>query len=70
VTWFEAGKQSVIKRMGYDYITGSALTWNESYAEEKAKPASAVEFIKVTFIGATNGGPDSRRQIYEVIGKA
>ena len=69
VTWFEAGKQSVIKRVGYDYITGSALTWNESYAEEKAKPASAVEFIKVTFAGSTNGGPDSRRQIYEVIGR-
>lgn len=69
VTWFEAGRQSVIRRVGYDYITGSALTWNDSYAEEKAKPASAVEFIKVTFAGSTNGGPDSRRQIYEVVGR-
>jgi len=37
------------KRKGYDYITGSALKWDSSYAEEKAKPMAAMEFIKVTF---------------------
>jgi hypothetical protein len=69
VTWFEAGETQVLKKTGYDYIIGSTLTWNESYAEEKAKPASTVELIRVTFIGGTNGKHDSRRQIYEVIGK-
>jgi len=67
VTWFEAGTRHAIKRVGYDYITGSALSWNESYAEEKGKPASTVEFIKVTFCGATRGDKDDRRQVYEVI---
>jgi len=66
-TWFEAGVTSAIRRTGYDYITGSALRWTESYAEEKAKPASTIEFIKVTLIGSTGGQADSRRQVYEVI---
>ncbi len=48
-TWFEAGMGQVIERVGYDYITGSALTWNKSYAEEKAKQAAVREFIRVTF---------------------
>jgi len=67
VTWFEAGVKGVIRRTGYDYITGSALRWDSSYAEEKAKPASTVEFIKITLIGSTSGNGDSRRQVYEVI---
>lgn len=66
-TWFEPGQTSVIRKTGYDYITGSALTWNESYAEEKAKPPATVEHIKVTFIGSTSGHSDNRKQIYEVI---
>lgn len=67
VTWFEAGVQSVIRRTGYDYVTGSALRWDSSYAEEKAKPASTVEFIKVTFAGSTSGNGDYRCQTYEII---
>jgi len=66
-TWFEAGETQVIKRTGYDYITGSALTWNESYAEEKAKPAASVEHIKVTFGVQNVSGNDGRYQKYEVI---
>jgi hypothetical protein len=69
VTWFEPGETQTIKKTGYDYITGSALTWDESYAEEKAKPASTVEFIKVTLIGGTCGKRDTRQQIYGVISK-
>lgn len=67
VTWFEPGRDTVLKKTGYDYITGSALTWDESYAEEKAKRSSTVEHIKVTFVGNTNGRRDDRKQIYEVI---
>lgn len=67
VTWFEPGQSKIIRKVGYDYITGSALTWNESYAEEKAKRASTVEHIKVTFIGNTNGRGDYRQQVYEII---
>ncbi len=69
VTWFEAGVKGVVRRTGYDYITGSALRWDESYAEEKAKPASTVEFIRVTMMGSSSGHGDSRKQIYEVISK-
>jgi hypothetical protein len=67
VTWYEPARIEVKKKIGYDYITGSALTWNGSYAEEKAKPPASVEFIKVTFVGCTNGRRDNRQQIYEVI---
>lgn len=69
VQWYEAecGAKQVFARTGYDYITGSALTWNESYAEEKGKPPSAVEHIKVTFRGCTSGRCDNRQQIYEII---
>jgi hypothetical protein len=67
VTWYDCGDKQVLKKTGYDYITGSALMWDESYAEEKGKPASTVEHIVVTFIGSKNGHGDSRRQIYEVI---
>jgi hypothetical protein len=69
ITWFEPGETQTIKKTGYDYITGSALTWDESYAEEKAKPASTVEFIKVTLVGGTCGKRDTRQQIYGVISK-
>ena len=69
VTWFECSYKSLLKRTGYDYTIGSALTWNESYAEEKAKRPASLEFIKVTFHGATRGDCDNRRQVYEVISK-
>ena len=68
VTWFEAGREQIIKHTGYDYNTGSTLEWNKSYAEERAKPAATCELIKVTFIGSNNGKvTDGRRQIFEVI---
>jgi hypothetical protein len=70
VSWFDIGRGKVIKHTGYDYITGSCLTWNRSYAEEKGKPASSVEFIKIGFIGGTNGEMDNRQQTYQVITKA
>jgi len=69
VSWFEPGYEQALKKTGYDYIIGSALTWNESYAEEKAKPSATVEHIKVTFIGNTNGRTNDQKQVYEVIGK-
>ena len=65
--WYDAGRTQVIKHTGYDYITGSALKWDSSYAEEKAKPSAACEFISVEFIGCTNGRYDNRKQIYSVI---
>ena len=65
--WYDAGRSKVISHVGYDYITGSALEYDESYAEERAKPAAVTEFIKVTFIGNTTGTLDNRQQIYEVI---
>jgi hypothetical protein len=69
VTWFEAARTQVMKHTGFDYITGSTLTWNKSYAEEKGKPASSVEFIRVRFVGGSNGRHDDRQQIYSVITK-
>ena len=66
VTWFEAAKKQIVRKTGYDYITGSALMWDESYAEERAKPASSVEHIRVTFAGSCSGH-DHREQRYEVI---
>ena len=68
VSWFEWGESVVHKRTGYDYITGSALTWNESYAEEKPVPPSAVEHIVVQFRGGNcPRGLDDRSQEYRVI---
>lgn len=69
VTWFDIGRGQVLKHTGYDYITGSCLTWSKSYAEEKVKAASTVEFIKVRFVGGSRGDEDNRQQIYSVITK-
>lgn len=66
-TWYDAGQIRVIKHVGYNYITGSALEWDGSYAEEKAKPSATTEHIKVTFKGCTSGKKDNRKQIYKVI---
>jgi len=66
-TWYEPGYGQVLKKTGYDYIIGSALTYDESYAEELAKPPATVEHIKVTFIGNNRGDTVCRQQIYEVI---
>ncbi len=66
-TWYDAGKTRVNKHVGHDYIIGSALEYQGSYAEEKAKPSATVEFIKVRFVGCTSGREDNRKQIYSVI---
>ena len=67
ITWFEAGRKKILKKLGYDYITGAALEYADSYGEEKAARPAVCEFIKVTLEGNTNGRKDGRRQIYEVI---
>lgn len=67
ITWFDILRKGLVTRIGYDYITGSALEYRGSYAEERGKPAATLEFIKVTFKGGVNGRHDSRAQIYEVI---
>ena len=55
VTWYSPARTQILKHVGYDYVTGSALEWNNSYAEEKCKPPAVTEFIKVQFIGNTSG---------------
>lgn len=65
--WYELGATHIHECTGFDYITGSALTWNVSYAEEKAKPAAAKEHICVEFIAGTSGHCDNRRQEYRII---
>ncbi len=70
VTWYGVGRKSILKKVGYDYITGSALSWHGSYAEERGKRPSSVEHISVEFIGATcgdRGHYDNGQQIYRVI---
>jgi len=67
VTWYEARRSGIEKCIGYDYIIGSALEYDESYAEMKAKPPANTEFIKVTFQGSTTGTKDNRKQTYEII---
>jgi len=67
VTWYDSGRRKVIKHVGYDYIIGSALEYDGSYAEEKAKPSATVEFIRVRFMGGSTGKYDNRKQIYSVI---
>ena len=64
---FDVGTDRIVEKIGYDYITGSALEYSDSYAEERAKPAAVTEFIKVTFVGGSSGSSDGRRQEYEVI---
>jgi hypothetical protein len=67
IKWYEAGKGQILERLGYDYMIGSALTWNGSYAEEKAKRSAAEEHIAVTFSARDGHRGDNRRQYYRVI---
>jgi len=67
IKWYEAGRGQILERLGYDYMIGSALTWNGSYAEEKAKRSAAEEHISVTFTVRDTRGSDNRRQYYRVI---
>ena len=69
--WYDTAPTHIRERIGYDYIIGSALKWNGSYAEEKGKPAAVREFIKVNFKisrSTINGVRDwIIRQKYQVI---
>jgi hypothetical protein len=67
VTWYDCTYDRVVPRYGCNYNIGSALTWNESYAEEKVYPPASPEFICVEFVGATSGRGDNRKQIFTVI---
>ena len=69
VTWYECSYKSILEKTGYDYCIGSALMWDRSYAEERAKRPATQEFIKVTLVGGTSGRADNRKQIYGVIEK-
>ncbi len=66
-TWYDVGRKEILNKKGYNYIIGSALEYSGSYADEKARPAAIVEFIKVTFQGGLNGRYDGRKQFYSVI---
>lgn len=67
VTWYEASYKGLVKKTGFDYIIGSALSWNGSYAEEKGARPSTVEQVMVTFMGPTNGHVDNRKQTYQIL---
>ena len=66
-TWYGFGRTQMIEKKTISYIIGSALAYDESYAEERGKPPASVEAIKVTFVGATSGRVENRKQIYELI---
>jgi hypothetical protein len=67
VTWYDCSYDRIITRFGCNYRVGNALTWNDSYAEEKTHKPATPEFICVEFVGATSGRGDNRKQIYTVI---
>jgi len=69
VTWYDCTYNGLVVREGCNYNIGSALTWNESYAEEKAYTPATPEFVCVEFVGATSGKCDNRKQIYSIIKK-
>lgn len=56
-------KKYLVDRLRFIYNTGSALTWDESYAEEKGYPPAAEEFISVDFYCPTSG-TGRRQQVY------
>ena len=58
---------TIINRTGYDYITGSALSWDKSYAEERAKKPSSKEFIMVKFSAKRGNTGCDRIQEYHII---
>ena len=66
-TWYDFGRKKMTEKKTVSYIIGSALSYSDSYAEERGKPPASVEAIKVTFVGATSGRSDNRKQIYELI---
>jgi len=69
ITWYELGETKIIEKRGVDYITGSALDWPESYAEERARRPAVKEHITVEFVAGKTGSYDSRQQNYGIIAK-
>lgn len=67
VTWFDAGYEGLVRKTGYDYIIGSALTYKESYAEEKGLRPAAVEQIMVRFECHHSDKRHYLKQIYSII---
>ena len=61
------GEPRMVKRHGYDYVIGSALEYEDSYADAKALRPAVCSFIKVRFENNTTSRKDGRRQIYSVI---
>jgi len=64
VTFFDAGTKGLMRRNVYNYTIGSALTYKESYAEEKMYRPATVEQIMVRF---ELRGDCTFRQIYNII---
>jgi hypothetical protein len=68
LTWFDAGVTGLVRRQGYNYIIGSALTWKESYAEEKGMRPAAVEQIMVRFeVKSHHNHAKYLKQTYHII---
>ena len=68
LTWFDAGISGLVRRQGYNYIIGSALTYKESYAEEKGYRPAAVEQIMVRFeVKSRHGHVKYLKQTYHII---
>ena len=61
------GYPNKIKRHGYDYIIGSALEYDDSYAEASAMRPAVCSLIRVRFENNSTGRCDGRKQIYSVI---
>lgn len=61
------GEPRMVKRHGFDYIIGSALEYDDSYADAAAMRPAVCSFIKVRFENNSTGKKDGRRQIYSVI---
>lgn len=56
-------KKYLVKRKRFIYNTGSALNWDNSYAEEKGYPPAVKEFISVDFYAPLHGSSE-RQQVY------
>lgn len=67
VVWFDVSDKNILRKVGYNYQIGSTISWNESYAEEKAYRPSHVELVYVTLRGATSGKYDNRSQEFTPI---
>lgn len=67
ITFFDAGYKGLLRRNVYNYTIGSALTYKESYAEEKGYRPAAVEQIMVRFEKKKSDKTCYFKQIYHII---